>query len=354
MKAFWVSPQGKTTDVPITHIQSIIDKPTYFGLTKDEVRSEYEKYGEKVGTEGEARGKIMTALMKRGWIRIRHIPRQDKWTVQTYQFGVKEKNNTWDWLQWALKRNIANRYADVNILIIKSSRVIASSFSEMARGRKIFENLFKRHHKEEIKLMELVKSSELNESGLSRIWKHNELHDCGAMTAWRRARDCGTGDVYKKEENQKRNKSLLAKLMSAGYSVTKLRGKYPEGKEVLMENSFFIVDKDDTEMLFDDLKKFGVMFEQDSILFVPKGAISDKGIKAFLYGTNRCSNNFLSYGQKSLFDKGKFGKSSKIYTSYVNGRPFIFEDIEEEMVAPASGMGVWAMHEVAKKDWTEI
>ena len=139
MKAFWVSPTGKTTDVPITHIQSILDNPADFGLTKDGVREVYEKYGERVGTEGEARGAVMTDLMKLGWIRIRHIPRQDRWTIQTYNFSKREKNNTWDWLQNALSENLANRYADVNILIIKSSRVITSSFSDLSKGRTIFE-----------------------------------------------------------------------------------------------------------------------------------------------------------------------------------------------------------------------
>ena len=33
----------------------------------------------------------------------------------------------------------------------------------------------------------------LQESSLSRLWRHNEKHDCGAMTAFRTAADCGEG-----------------------------------------------------------------------------------------------------------------------------------------------------------------
>ncbi|GAG21584.1 unnamed protein product [marine sediment metagenome] len=141
--------------------------------------------------------------------------------------------------------------------------------------------------------------------------------------------------------------------MSLGYGATKLIGQYPEGGKTSKEMSFFVVDNNDTGTLLEDLKKLGEVFQQDSILFIPKGTV-DKKDKAFLIGTNKCSNNFLSYGQIMPFEGGKFGKTSKIYTSYVNGRPFIFEEVDETVLLPASGMGIWAMHETAKKDWTEL
>ena len=69
----------------------------------------------------------------------------------------------------------------------------------------------------------------LNESSLSRLWRHNEEHDAGALTAFRKGADCGDGESYSKKENKQRNKSLLAKLKTKGYGVTKLHGSYPEG-----------------------------------------------------------------------------------------------------------------------------
>lgn len=56
----------------------------------------------------------------------------------------------------------------------------------------------------------------LVETSLSRVLRHNEKYDCGAMTAFRVASDCGTGVPYTKSDNKKRNKSLKAKLMSLG------------------------------------------------------------------------------------------------------------------------------------------
>ena len=45
----------------------------------------------------------------------------------------------------------------------------------------------------------------LNESSLSRLWKHNEEHDAGALTAFRKGSECGTGETYSKKENTQRN-----------------------------------------------------------------------------------------------------------------------------------------------------
>lgn len=193
----------------------------------------------------------------------------------------------------------------------------------------------------------------LNESSLSRLWRHNEEHDCAAMTAYRKARDCGQGEPYTKAENKARNKSLLAKLKSKGYSVTSLKGKYPEGGTVGKEESFFIVDINDTGKLFDDVKWLGIEFEQDSVLLIPKGAIQNKA-KAYLIGTNNCEDNWLKLGQTEVFNKGKLGYESPIYTSYVNGRPFLFEEYNREIGDPGNGMGYWSLQRAALKDWSEF
>ena len=195
----------------------------------------------------------------------------------------------------------------------------------------------------------------LNESSLSRIWKHNEEHDCGALTAFRTGRDCGKGESYTKKENKQRNKSLLARLKSKGYGVTTLHGKYPEGDSGIVgkEISYFVVDLNDSGNMEKDLRKFGEEFEQDSILFIPKGAIKGD-TKAYLIGTNTCENNWLGLGKTEVFNKGRMGYDSPIYTSRVNGRPFIFEEVGKEVSSPASGMGMWAMQVVSEKDWREI
>ena len=193
----------------------------------------------------------------------------------------------------------------------------------------------------------------LQESSLSRLWSHNEKHDCGAMTAFRVAAECGEGEKYSKSDNAKRNKSLLAKIKSKGYGATTLKGRYPEGGKSVTEISYFIVDLEDGGNLENDMKKFGEDFEQDSVLFVPKGAIQNKS-KAHLIGTNHCKNNWLGYHKTETFNKGKMGYDSPIYTSYVNGRPFIFEEVCDGILNPGNGMGWWSLHSVADKHWSKI
>lgn len=195
----------------------------------------------------------------------------------------------------------------------------------------------------------------IQESSLSRVWKHNLEHDCGAITAFRKYSDCDGNDGYEysKKENLQRNKSLTAKLLSLGYGITKLHGVYPEGGEVGKEVSYFVVDLKNKGSLERDLRKLGEEFNQDSILFIPKGAINNKA-KAYLIGTNHCENNWLGYGKKEIFEKGKLGFNSPIYTSFVNGRPFMFESAGKEIKRPGSGMGIWAMERIAEKYWGDI
>ncbi len=145
----------------------------------------------------------------------------------------------------------------------------------------------------------------------------------------------------------------MAKLKTKGYGVTKLHGSYPEGGKTTKEISYFVVDLNDTGNLEKDLRNLGQEFEQDSILYIPKGAIKGDS-KAYLIGTNNCENNWLGMGKKEVFNRGRMGYDSPIYTSKVNGRPFLFEDIGDEVTSPASGMGIWMMHLVAEKHWKDI
>ena len=193
----------------------------------------------------------------------------------------------------------------------------------------------------------------MNESSLSRIWKHNKEHDAGALTAFRKGPECGGGKLYSKKENAQRNKSLLAKLKTKGYGVTKLHGSYPEGGKTTKEISYFVVDLKDTGNLEKDLRRFGQEFEQDSILSIPKGSIKGDS-KAYLIGTNKCDNNWLGFGKKEVFNRGRMGYDSPIYTSKVNGRPFIFESVGETIESPQTGYGNWAMNLIAEKNWQDI
>jgi len=203
-----------------------------------------------------------------------------------------------------------------------------------------------------MKFRKYLLESNLSESSLSRLWKHNEEHECAALTAFRTAENCGSGNKYSNKDNAKRNKSLLAKLKSANYSVTTLKGEYPEGGKSVTEVSYFVTNVSNDIDFFTNIKKLGEEFDQDSVLLIPQGAINNTST-AYLIGTNHCDNNWIGYGKKETFNKGKLGYTSEIYTSYVNGRPFIFEATDDENLV-GNGFTNIIIHRAAKKHWKDL
>jgi hypothetical protein len=169
----------------------------------------------------------------------------------------------------------------------------------------------------------------INETSLSRVWRQVTKHESGTITAYRYAKDCGDGVIYTKKENKKRNNELLAKLLKKGYSVTKVKGTYIENygskDEIpVKEESFLVVDINDTGNLRKDLIKLGKEFEQDSVTFSkPNGDY-------FLVSTNDCEDGYPGHGKIGIdvkLGKSLFGKKGEFF-SRVNGRPFVFESCE--------------------------
>ena len=181
----------------------------------------------------------------------------------------------------------------------------------------------------------------IDESSLSRLWQHNQKHDCGAITAFRIYKDPVAEIKYTKAENLKRNQALTARLIIIGYrSITKISSIYPEDGKPTRETSYFVVDLKDKGTLEEDLSKLGVEFEQDSILFAPKGSINGKA-KAYLIGTG--TSDWIKSGEKRIFNTSKLGQASSIYTTYINGKPFYFDEVNEQISPPNTGMGYWAL-----------
>ena len=190
----------------------------------------------------------------------------------------------------------------------------------------------------------------LNESSLSRVYRHMQEHDSGTITAFRDRRDCGNGEKYTKGENKARNKVLLSSLLKRRYSVTKVKGTYIENygsanETPVGENVFLVVDINDTGNLKNTLKLLGEEYEQDSILFIPKG-----GQEGYLIGTNKCEDGYPGYGKTIKLNNAIFGKSGEFFTR-VNGRPFILKENFKDVPLPNSNMGRLAVTILDKKGW---
>lgn len=196
----------------------------------------------------------------------------------------------------------------------------------------------------------------ITESGLTRVWQHMSKHDCAILSAFRYASDCGSGEKYTLSQNLQRNASLLSKIQSSGrYSTTAIKGSYIENfgskdaKEV-DENTFFVADIQDTGNLLETVKKLGEEFEQDSVLFIPKG-----GNNAQLHGTNHCALGYPGYGKIESFSTRELGMSGPFF-SKVGNRPFRFteEIVMNENFGPNDYHGKWACYVAANKHWSKL
>lgn len=186
-----------------------------------------------------------------------------------------------------------------------------------------------------------MKLKDIMESSLSRIHAKMQGTVVGSITAYR--------SEYSKADNQKRNKSLVAKLMSLGYSVTAIKGSYIENygsadeKEV-SEHSFFVAPREpnQAETIEADLIKLGQEFDQDSVLIIKDG-------KGELVGTSHRENAWPAFGQHEPVGGFKGGKAAE-FMSRVNNRAYVFEEIE----TPGTINGIRGIKILAAKDWRDI
>jgi len=343
--AFFISPRGEILQAS-NHIQMIIRNPQKFGLTIEYIKSVYDKYNEKLGTEGRAREEIIKTLVNNGWIRVRRYPNRF-WSINVGRWSKKVKDLLWDWANKILKGisgfKEADPYMPVKIDVGDNYNFIKTKYTVKDIAQDIL------YLKEEInqkrERLKIIESVDLlKESSLSRIYNYVENYSCGAITGFR--------NEYTRKQNIERNKKIFAALKAKGYSVTRVKGSYienfntPSQKEV-GETSFFVantnIEEDDGGELEKVLTKLGEKFDQDSILSIRNG-------EGYLIGTSKRDDSYPGYHVKEKVGKGKYGKVAEQFFSRIRGRQFAFEEVD----LPNSGMGKWAMYVVGRNILKEI
>ncbi len=186
-----------------------------------------------------------------------------------------------------------------------------------------------------------MRLSSIKESSLNRLHQKMQGSVSGAITAYR--------SEYTRRENQQRNRSLLAKLQQAGFSVTAIKGSYIEnfGSEdarEVSEHSYFVAPRDEvtSDQLEATLIKLGQEFDQDSVLIVKTG-------RGELVGTSRRENAWPSFGSRESVGGFKGGHAAE-FMSRINNRSFVFEEIEY----PGTINGIQGVKILAGKDWRDI
>jgi len=186
------------------------------------------------------------------------------------------------------------------------------------------------------------------ESSLSKVFGYNSNYDCGALTAFR--------DNYTNSENYQRNRKLKAQLVSSDFIVISGKGKFIEkgkdGEDIpVWEDSFFIVDKNNTGELRNLIISLGEEWEQDSILYMPKGMMNNE-VKAEIIGTSKEENAEPKYKEVMYLDSSKFGKEGKYFSSFINGRPYYLESFNI-LQKPRTNMGRWSLKLMLEKHWSD-
>lgn len=166
---------------------------------------------------------------------------------------------------------------------------------------------FETNYKNRVKEYKLI-----NESSLSRIFLKYKESDSGVISAFR--------NEYTYRENMGRSKQLKNILVSLGYSVTKIIGKFIEDvdsknpKEV-KGVSFIVFDRLQTGDLLNDLKKLANKFDQDSITFAKADDVY------YLYGIN----GYPVPGKTEKLGKPSLGfEKPLMFASMIKGRQFEF------------------------------
>ena len=136
----------------------------------------------------------------------------------------------------------------------------------------------------------------INESSLSKIQKYRATFDTGAISTMRPYK---TRAIARKEMND-----LISTLKGMGFVCIKTMGYYQGGSE----QSLFVADVENKGNLKDILKEFGKKYDQDSILFRPKGGksrlIITRGKK---FGNETKDSHTTSYGNSTSANYSKVG-----------------------------------------------
>ncbi len=173
-----------------------------------------------------------------------------------------------------------------------------------------------------------------SESCPSKLRGYISKHDTGIITAYRhQVIDNDTGNVIDVtvSQNEMRDRQLFSKL-NGRYAVIIIRGAYVENcgtqNEAEVNGELFLaVNVDGLGWMEDDLRRLGEKWNQDSILFVPKG-----GERGVIWGTSPSpidKDVSPPYGGKIIFENPVLDGEGNL-TEMCKDRPLVLESVEIE------------------------
>ena len=177
--------------------------------------------------------------------------------------------------------------------------------------------------------------------GLSRIMEHNETYDYAMISGYI------MGEDISRREQRQRNVRLLAKLKLYDFFIVSLKGGWENDEgEIEKEERFFVVSRGGIKQGKEQRKcleafgriiaDLGVEYDQESVLIVPRGALSGDSRAYLIY--------MDSLYEKHYVERARLGRITGNIFSRVGGHPFTFDENYDDGIEnlsvhyPTSGM----------------
>lgn len=119
-QAYWIDPKGVIFDVNTNHIGAIIKNPSKFKTTSKHIQDTYDKYGERLGQEADARVDLIFEALAIGFIRIR-LYRQ-YWAVTVDKLDKPTRKKLLAWTQNEIVHKKTGKYFPVKLNIVNNHR----------------------------------------------------------------------------------------------------------------------------------------------------------------------------------------------------------------------------------------
>jgi hypothetical protein len=137
----FVSPDGEVVGLlNDRHIATVADDPERFGLTRKWLAKVYARHGETPGVEGWARLDVLPAVVRRGWIRVRHYETKgaETWTIQVPALTREVRVRLAAFARRALRGgppfpSRVSRWDEVALKDSRGAELGRTTFGEMAR-----------------------------------------------------------------------------------------------------------------------------------------------------------------------------------------------------------------------------
>lgn len=117
----WLAPNGDYIKVQTNHVADIISNPSKFGVTGEFIKELYDRHGEPLGVEGNAREELIKLILQRGWVRIRNY--RNYWSVTVDRLSKNTIDNIRNWVDTFIKEGTMGKYEDIKIYEVSRDKM---------------------------------------------------------------------------------------------------------------------------------------------------------------------------------------------------------------------------------------